>query len=389
MEKQFDKHSRFKNWKIKFKIIWNDDLENLKRQKLSITEPFQTWQAKSLLTKAKLLLQITYTARTYPLDTRTQQILETEFLNHLTNNSAIQLCMKNLQRPTIAGGIKYPKPTIYCDLFYISHLFEYFKARKHDLPFNANTYLIEYEIGLVLSKTYKLKQLNHFPHRDNLTPYYGQSILILTKYKITLEELQTGKIKPIYKRLSLTDYNWSDHDKMRWKLTFNDILPNYLKTFNYRTVWNLLPFSHELGECALCRRGQDSAVHLFVKCSVTQQIWKLLNNVLIKITRKQFTIDPLTPLNFCFPNQLIMYSEAVALLVTATNHCIWQTRLRQLNETPQNQNPEPVNHRIVLAKIFTHISNREKKEKQRIDQTFIDNIQETKYRLANLLQNLV
>ena len=84
-----------------------------------------------------------------------------------------------------------------------------------------------------------------------------------------------------------------------------------------------------------------------------------------------------------------MYSEAVALLVTATNHCIWQTRLRQLNETPQNQNPEPVIHRIVLAKIFTHLSNREKKEKQRIDQTFIDNIQETKYRLANLLQNLV
>ena len=302
MEKRFDKHSRFKNWKIKFKVIWNDDLENLKRQKLSITVPFQTWQAKSLLAKAKLLPEITYTAHTYPLDTRTQQIIETEFLNYLTNNSAIQLCMKNLQRPTIAGGIKYPNPTIYCDLFYINHLFEYFKARKHDLPFNANTYLIEYEIGLVLSKTYKLKQLNHLPHRDNLTPYYEQSIRILTKYKITLEELQTGNIKPIYKRLSLTDYNWSEQDKMRWKLTFNDILPNYLKTFNYRTIWNLLPFSHELGKCALCRRGQDSAVHLFVKCSVTQQIWKLLNNLLINITRKQFTIDPLTPLSFCFPN---------------------------------------------------------------------------------------
>ena len=241
--------------KLNSKIIWNDDLENLKRQKLSITVPFQTWQAKSLLAKAKLLPQITYTARTYPLDNRTQQIIETEFLNYLTNNSAIQLCMKNLQRPTIAGGIKYPNPTIYCDLFYISHLFEYFKARKYDLPFNANTYLIEYEIGLVLSKTYKLKQLNHLPHRYNLSPYYEQSIRILTKYKITLEELQTGKIKPIYKRLSLTDYNWSDHDKMRWKLTFNDILPNYLKTFNYRTVWNLLPFSHELGKCAFVQAG--------------------------------------------------------------------------------------------------------------------------------------
>ena len=123
--------------KLNPEIIWNDNLENLKRQKLSITVHFQTWQAKSLLAKAMLLPQITYTARTYPLDTRTQQIIETEFLNYLTNNSAIQLCMKNLQRPTIAGGIKYPNLTIYCDLFYISHLFEYFKARKHDLPLNA------------------------------------------------------------------------------------------------------------------------------------------------------------------------------------------------------------------------------------------------------------
>ena len=73
--------------KLNPKIIWNDNLENLKRQKLSITVPFQTWQAKSLLAKAKLLSQITYTARTYPLDTRTQQIIETEFLNYLTNNS--------------------------------------------------------------------------------------------------------------------------------------------------------------------------------------------------------------------------------------------------------------------------------------------------------------
>ena len=123
--------------------------------------------------------------------------------------------MKNLQRPTIAGGIKYPNPTIHCNLFYTSHLFEYFKARKHDLPFNANTYLIENEIGLVLSKTYNLKIFNHLPHRDNLTPYYEQSMRILTKYKTTLEELQTGKIKPIYKRLSLSDYNWSGHDKIR------------------------------------------------------------------------------------------------------------------------------------------------------------------------------
>ena len=142
--------------KLNPKIIWNDNLKNLKRQKLPITVPFQTWQAKSLLAKAKLLPQITYTACTYPLDTRTQQIIETEFLNYLTNNLAIQLCMKNLHRPTIAGGIKYPNLTIYCDLFYISYQFEYFKAGKHDLPFNANTYL-NMLISYIFSKMFLVK----------------------------------------------------------------------------------------------------------------------------------------------------------------------------------------------------------------------------------------
>ena len=102
--------------------------------------------------------------------------------------------MRNLQRPTISGGIKYPNPIIYSNLFYISNLFEYFKTRKYDLPFNSNTYLIEYEIGLVLSQIYNLRKLNHLPHRDKLTPFYQQSLGILTQYKITLKELQQGKV---------------------------------------------------------------------------------------------------------------------------------------------------------------------------------------------------
>ena len=178
--------------RLNSKTIWKDALENLRAQKLSITVPFQTWQAKSLLAKAKLLPRLTYTARTYPLNTATQRVIETEFLNYLTNNTTIQLCMRNLQRPIISGGIKYPNPIIYSNLFYISNLFEYFKTHKNDLPFNSNIYLIEYEIGLVLSRIYKLRKLNHLPHRDKLTPFYQQSLRILTQNKI----ITTRKNKP-------------------------------------------------------------------------------------------------------------------------------------------------------------------------------------------------
>ena len=48
------------------RAIWHDSLEGLRKQKLVVNVPFQTWQAKSLLAKSKLLPQITYNAHTYP-----------------------------------------------------------------------------------------------------------------------------------------------------------------------------------------------------------------------------------------------------------------------------------------------------------------------------------
>ena len=103
--------------KINPKTIWKESLDNLRTQKLAITVPFQTCQAKSLLAKAKLLPQIAYVARTYPLNIATQRVVAAEFLNFLTNNPSKALSMKNLQRPIIDDGIKYPNPTIYCKLF--------------------------------------------------------------------------------------------------------------------------------------------------------------------------------------------------------------------------------------------------------------------------------
>ena len=91
--------------KINPKTIWKESLDNLRTQKLAITVPFQTWQAKSLLAKAKLLPHIAYVARAYPLDIATQRVVEAEFLNFLTNNPSITLSLKNLRRPIIDGGI--------------------------------------------------------------------------------------------------------------------------------------------------------------------------------------------------------------------------------------------------------------------------------------------
>ena len=190
---------------VNSRTIWHDSLEGLRKQKMLINVPFQTWQAKSLLAKSKLLPQIIYNAHTYPLNKTSQKLTETEFLNYLTNDSTISLSMRSLQRSTNDGDIKFPNPTTYCDLIYISNLFQYFKTREKNSPFNTETYLIEFEIGLTLSKLYHLPTINHIPHRDYPTPYYQKTLQILTEYKITLQELNKGKIKQIYHRISYPD----------------------------------------------------------------------------------------------------------------------------------------------------------------------------------------
>ena len=144
------------------RAIWHDSLEGLRKQKLLINVSFQTSQAKLLMAKSKLLPQLTYNTHTYLLDTTSRKLFETKFLNYLTNNLTISLCMKSLQRPINDGDIKFPDPVTYCDLIYISNLFHYLKTREKSNPFNIETYLIEFEIGLTLSKMYDLlPKLNH------------------------------------------------------------------------------------------------------------------------------------------------------------------------------------------------------------------------------------
>ena len=108
-----------------------------------------------------------------------------------------------------------------------------------------------------------------------------------------------------------------------------------------------------------------------------------LQEVFNVITQTTFPLDNLTPLNFQFPTQFENFTETIALLLIATNYCIWQTRLGRLNNDPQNL--KPVYHKLVLAKIYNHISIREKKEKKRNDSIFVDTINTIKHTRARLL----
>ena len=90
--------------------------------------------------------------------------------------------MRSLQKPINDGEIKFPNPVTYCDLIYISNLFQYFKTREKNNPFNTETYQTKFKIGMSLSKLYDLPILKHIPHRDYPALYYQKTLQILKDY---------------------------------------------------------------------------------------------------------------------------------------------------------------------------------------------------------------
>ena len=147
-----------------------------------------------------------------------------------------------------------------------------------------------------------------------------------------------------------------------------------------------MSFSPEPGECALCLQFQNTAVHVFAKCSVTRQIWSILQEVFNNITETPFPLDILTPLNFHVPIEFEIFTESISLILPVTNYCIWRTRKKQLDS--DHQKLETLKPSNVLAMIFNHIKIREKKESLKIDKTYLEIAKNIRLEVDRELHNL-
>ena len=66
------------------------------------------------------------------------------------------------------------------------------------------------------------------------------------------------------------------------------ILPNYLKTFNFKVCYDMLPFKTKFvnfqldtdSRCNFCNFHPDTHPHVFCKCSVLVDVWKFLDKIM-------------------------------------------------------------------------------------------------------------
>ena len=132
----------------------------------------------------------------------------------------------------------------------------------------------------------------------------------MNKYNIGKNEIQTMKLRQMYywivgKRKSqilIPTINFSISET--WKQIHNDILPNYLKTFNYKLTWNLLPVKskphiaayHQTNMFSFCYSSEETVYHLFLTCVKLNSVWDFIIHLIFKLTG--YTISMMTS-NFC------------------------------------------------------------------------------------------
>jgi len=130
----------------------NRVFSRLKTEVQKISAYTLTHNAKALLTKSKLLPLITYTTYIYPLSAHLRREISNKIENFIAGDSRLILPIDTLELPLNQGGYTVPNITLYCDILYLKPLAENCQHRKENTELTPACALIEYNIGLQLSR---------------------------------------------------------------------------------------------------------------------------------------------------------------------------------------------------------------------------------------------
>ena len=112
---------------------------------------------------------------------------------------------------------------------------------------------------------------------------------VLVRYNITLEELLEAKVSKIYYRI-ICEKGERKAGGVQYNKLHRDIFPTYMKTFNFKVHWDLLPVkekfhnftldSREKITCPFCNLNLESAFHIFSDCKKLGNLWNFLDETL-------------------------------------------------------------------------------------------------------------
>ena len=309
-----------------------------------------TFQAKAIISKSKLLSKLNYFCSVHVMPKSFRDSLNKILLGFLIPFSTKSMSerevddrLRDFAAPKHLGGYGpgVDHITLHADLFLLKPVMRYVKCRVENLPLPKELFFVEYHIGVQLSRLFGFKVNNCTTHANQPCEVYHHVLdlvrWMLDRNMITIEELLLGSVSRIYKRV-IFKLN-ERKTKQKYYRIFSNTLPSYLQSFNYKLRNNLLPVSTLIKEyaldnnscCLFCSVGPESIFHMFGTCEKLGIVWKVASETIFSVTdkwfdfagiRKNLMLD-LVCVNLGSDRK---FEKLLIYINTVINHSIWKER---------------------------------------------------------------
>ena len=354
----------------------------------------KTLQGKAILSRSKLLPKVSYMANIHPIPPAFVKQIDDIMLKFIVGHDKSMMDLYNFAACKRLGGYCIDFVSLHASLFLLRPVLMYIKSKSECGEIPEYLHYVEYYIGWQLCSYYKLVKCNTLPHALEPNDVYKRCFALLRDFKITIDECLNAKnFSVIYHRIVNEYCETKFRGIGKFYRLHSKVLPEYLRTFNYRLHFSLLPLNTKFvsyaldtdSRCYFCGWGPENEWHLFGKCDKLKLLWNILDEV-VKVgleidfsfvrKRTQFGEFDLV-YNFC-PGGA---ENVLVYLNTVVNHKIYKLR----NEIKHNG--ERFDIEGLYNKIVRSVAARKNIESRMTQTVQIDRINEL-YRAMILVKDL-
>ena len=328
---------------------WESKFMDFKKDVGFLKSKSPTLDAKAMLSKFKLCSIFSYIGQVFPVPVRLEEKINDMLVSFVVPHNHTFMSALDFSLPRKFGGYGISNIVLHLNLCYIKPVMQYMKEKNNDGLLSKSMYFVEYNLGQQLCHHFGLERNNSTVHSFEPNEYYSKMYNIIKKYKITLEELVDGKVGQVYYRI-LCDIgvNRGVCPGAGYGVMHKSIFPSYLKTFNYKVHFDLLPVknkfhrfsldSEEKITCPFCNINIESTFHIFAKCSKLFQLWEMLDETTKSCFNGQckysFYSERSRKCNFDLVNSKVQkgYEDIILYVNTTVNHNIWKMRNKIFHE---------------------------------------------------------
>ena len=298
-----------------------------------------TLQDKFFLSKSKLLPLFSYVSNVHPIPNAIARKIDKLLLKFIVPHEKTFMDLFDFAAPKNLGGYGIDHITLHCSLFLLRPVISYIKSKALGEVIPENLHFVEYFLGLQICSLYNFTMSLNLPHALMPNAWYNLCYEMLVGYNISIEECIKGRpFSRIYARI-VNEYGVRRRrgNARIYRLHYK-CFPEYIKTFNYKLYFNLLPLNLRFNEyrldnesrCYFCKWGPENEWHVFGKCNCLRPLWDALDEV-VKIALDipySFVKNRTVTADFDLVNTLCpgQYECTIVYLNSIVNHKIYKMR---------------------------------------------------------------